>query len=257
MDRTIVLSLGAAMLALAGPPASAQTAPAAAPSAIATLDPVALQALKGMGAYLRTLKSFEVKTRATVENVVEDTDLKVTLGVEGLYRVQRPNAFYVDLKSDRQERQYFYDGNSFSVNVPRQGYYATISKPGSMTDVVDTIADQYQIDLPLADLFYWAEADSPTDMLESAVRIGFAKVGGVDTDQFALRGQDRDLQVWIARGARPLPVKMVITSRWNGLSYAADLTWNTSPSFTPATFAFKPDAKSSKIQLASASTQEK
>jgi hypothetical protein len=257
MDRTIALRLGAAALALAVPLSAFAQAPAAAPSAAATLDPIALQALNGMGAYLRTLKDFEVTTRATVENVVDDTDLKVTLGLEGQYKVQRPNAFYVDLKSDRQERQYYYDGKSFTVNVPRQNYYATIAKPGSMSDVVSAVADEYQIDLPLADLFYWAEADSPTDMLESAVRIGYAKVNGVDTDHFALRGPDRDLQIWIARGDRPLPKRMIITSRWNGLSYAADLDWNTSPGFTPATFAFKPDAKSSKIQLAAVSPQEK
>lgn len=257
MDRMRILCLAGSALAFAAPAAAqTQSVPAAAPSATSTLDPVALQALKGMGAYIRSLKTFEVRTKATIENVVQDTDLKVTLGLEGVYRVQRPNAFFVDLKSDRQERQYFYDGKSFSVNVPRQGYYASIAAPGTMSDVVDAVADDYDIDLPLADLFYWAEADSPTDMIESAVRIGYAKVNGVDTDQFALRGPDRDLQLWITRGARPLPAKMIITSRWNGLSYAADLSWNTSPSFTPATFAFRPDTKSSKVQLAQVSMEK-
>jgi hypothetical protein len=257
MDRMIVLKLGgAAALALAGVPALAQTQ-STAPSPVTTVDPVVVQSLRSMGAYLRTLKGFEVRTKATIENVVQDTDLKTTLGIEGLYQVQRPGAFFVSLKSDRQERQFFYDGKSFTVNVPRQGYYATIAKPGSMSDVVDAIADDYGIDLPLADLFYWAEADSPIDMLEGAVRIGFAKVNGVDTDQFALRGADRDLQIWVARGPRPLPARMIITSRWNGLSYAADLDWDTMPNFGPATFAFRPDAKSSKIQLAQVSAQEK
>jgi hypothetical protein len=262
MSRTAVLGSGLAALMMVAPlPAGAQTAtPAqtAAPSrpvATATLDPVALQALRGMGAYLRTLKQFEIRSNATIENVVQDTNLKVTLGVEGFYRVQRPNAFFVSLKSDRQERQFYYDGKSFSVNVPRQDFYATVAAPGSMSEVVDMIADSYDIDLPLADLFYWAEADAPIDGIESAVRIGYAKVNGVDTDHFALRGADRDLQVWIARGARPLPARMIITSRWNGLSYAADLDWNTSAKFTPATFSFRPDAKASPIQLAQVSAQ--
>lgn len=216
-----------------------------------TLDPVALQALKGMGAYLKTLKAFELHTKATLETALENTDLQVHFGYEGTYRVQQPNAFFVQLKSDRTIREYYYDGKTFSVNVPRQKYFATASAPPTIHQTVDDIYLNYGISLPLADLFYWA--DNPTtDGIEAAMRVGFAKVNGIEADQFVYRGPDLDWQLWIARGKAPLPLKIVITRRSDPArpSYSAELNWDTSPKFPAGSFAFKPDAQSSSIRMA-------
>lgn len=244
-------------------PASAQTPPAATapsattsddgtgPTATSTLDPVALDALKGMGNYLKNLKTFEIHSKATMEASLENTDLLVHLGYEGTYRVQRPNAFYVELKSDRAVREYYYDGKSLTVNVPRQNYYAKAAAPPTIRQTVDKIYADYGISLPLADLFYWSESPM-TDGITSAVRIGFARINGQETDQFAYRGPDLDWQVWIARGAAPLPLKIVITDRSQQLrpSYSAELTWNTAPKFSAQDFTFTPDPKSTAIKLA-------
>ena len=249
-----LLSVAALALISASPPG----APPKQDAARAVLDPVALQALRSMGAYLKTLNSFELRSRATIETNVEDTDLKVTLGLENLYRVQRPNRFFIEVKSDRQFRQYFYDGKKFTVNVPRQGFFSQVDAPPTISDVVEDIYEEFGITLPLSDLFFWADEGSPTDGIESAVRVGYAKIGGVDTDQFAFRGELLDFQVWIARGPKPLPMKMVITTRDDPArpSYAAELSWNTAAKFAPATFAFKPDAKASAIQMARADPKE-
>lgn len=261
--RRGICAAALAPLALSAVPALAQSSgPTAVPTsplpAANRLDPVAIQALKGMGDYLKSLKSFEVRTKATLEDVVDDTDMKLTFNVEGLYQVQRPNAFHIELKSDRQIRQYFYDGKNFTVNVPRRNFYATVGAPSTIRAVVQDIYDQYGIALPLADLFYWSDRGAPTDGLTGAIRIGYAKVNGVDTDQFFYRGPDLDFQIWIQRGSQPLPRRMVITTRSSAAkpSYSADLDWNTAPGFTSANFAFSPDAKSTAIQMARVSPEE-
>lgn len=231
--------------------AAAVSTQAAAPAASATLDPVAIEALKGMGNYLKTLKTFEVHSTATMEAALQDTDLLVHLGYEGTYRVQRPNAFYIQLKSDRAIREYYYDGKSMTVNVPRQNFYATTPAPPTIRQTVDRIYADYGISLPLADLFYWSESPM-TDGITSAVRVGFARVNGQETDQFIYRGPDLDWQVWIARGPAPLPLKIVITDRSEQLrpSYSAELTWNTSAKFAAKDFTFTPDPKSTAIKMA-------
>ncbi|HUD29013.1 MAG TPA: DUF2092 domain-containing protein [Novosphingobium sp.] len=227
------------------------------PAPTGPIDPVAIEALTGMGKYLNSLKSFELRTKAVAETGVGDLDLQVHLGYEGLYKVQRPTAFYVELKSDRAVREYFYDGKSFTVNVPRQNFYSTVSAPSTIREMVEKAYIEYGIDLPLADLFYWAEQPS-TDGVTTAVRIGFAKVNGQEADQFAFQGPDLDWQLWIARGKAPLPLKIVITDRSDSMhpSYSAELTWNTAPTLKAADFKFTPGAKASSIKM-SAIPEEK
>lgn len=251
----------ATALLLAGLPlptlAQSDPAPAAAPAAPSaktaadTIDPIAIQALVGMGNYLKTLKSFEFHTKATAEAAFQDTDFLVHLGYEATYKVMRPTAFYVKLQSDRAIREYFYDGKTLTVNVPRQNYYAKVTAPPTIRQTVDKIYLDYGIDLPLADVFYWSE-NPVTDGITSAVRVGFARVNGKETDQFAYRGDTLDWQIWIARGKTPLPLRIVITDRTNPVrpSYSADLDWNTAPRLTAKDFAFVPPANSSPIQVA-------
>ncbi|GFE72493.1 DUF2092 domain-containing protein [Novosphingobium sp. TCA1] len=248
-------------LCLTGPsvPAWAQSAPtapepAAPKTAANTLDPVAVQALTGMGNYLKSLKTFEFHSKATAEAAFADTDLLVHLDYEATYKVMRPTAFYVEIKSDRAVREYFYDGKSLTVNVPRQNYYAKVAAPPTIRQTVDKIYLDYGIDLPLADIFYWSE-NPVTEGITSAVRVGFARVNGKEADQFAYRGDTLDWQIWIARGKAPLPLRIVITDRSDPVrpSYSADLDWNTAPSLTAKDFAFVPPKTASAIQLAALS----
>jgi hypothetical protein len=232
------------------PPAAPPAQPAVQPAKPAPIDPVAIEALKGMGAYLKSLKAFELRSKAVAETGVGDMDIKVHLGYEGFYKVQRPIGFYVQLKSDRAVREYFYDGKSFTVSVPRQNFYSTVSAPPTIRDMVDKAYDDYGIDLPLSDLFYWAEKPT-TDGITTAIRIGYAKINGQEADQFAFQGPDLDWQLWIARGKAPLPLKIVITDRVDSMhpSYSAELTWNTAPTLKGSDFKFTPDAKATSIQM--------
>ncbi len=99
------------------------------------------------------------------------------------------------------------------MNIPRQKFYSIVTAPSTIAQVVNDIYDEYGIALPLSDLFTWAMEGGPTDGIKTALRVGYAKINGVDTDQFVFRGDTLDFQVWIARGARPLPAKIAIASR--------------------------------------------
>lgn len=233
---------------------AAPTPSTAARTAADTIDPVAIQALVGMGNYLSTLKSFEFRTKATAEASFQDTDFLVHLGYEATYKVLRPTAFYVQMKSDRAIREYVYDGKTLTVNVPRQKFYAKVAAPPTIRQTIDKIYLDYGIDLPLADVFYWSE-NPVTDGITSAVRVGFARVHGKEADQFAYRGETLDWQIWIARGKAPLPLRIVITDRSDTVrpSYSADLFWNTTPVLTARDFAFEPPADSSPIEVAALS----
>jgi hypothetical protein len=61
-----------------------------------------------------------------------------------------------------------------------------------------------------------------------------------------------DWEVWIQKGAQPLPRKVVIVDRTDPSrpTFTARLSWQLNPTFTDADFTFVPDANAKRIQLA-------
>ncbi len=230
------------------PPAAQNTAVTSTASA-AVIDPGAIQALERMGNYLRGIQTVEVRSKATRDEVLTDTGQKVQFGGEAVYRIRRPNAFSIEWNTDRKQRTFIYDGSTFTIYSPRMHVYAQADAPGTIAEMVDQMEDRYGIPVPLSDLFYWGS--EPVTDLQLASRIGYARVNGQETDQYAYRRGDIDWQVWIARGPQPLPVKVVITTRSDPAQpqFTAELSWRLNPSFAPATFAFRPPADAHEIEL--------
>jgi hypothetical protein len=222
------------------------------PTAAPAIDPAALQAAGRMGAYLRSLQSFEVISSANLEEVIDAKGTKTVTQVTGAYKVRRPDGFVIDITTAKKARRFIYDGKSFTVFAPKVGYFATVSAPATIDRTVDLIYVEYGVILPLADLFYWGTDAQPTDMVTSAKRLGQEKVGGVDTDHYAFSGPDLSWEVWIQRGDAPLPRKMRIVTVDDPAkpTFTADLTWSTPVSFAPDTFTFKPATDAKPIAMA-------
>ena len=249
----LTVALASAVL-LAGGIAVMPTFAAEKPKSTAApaIDPAALQAASRMGAYLRSLQSFEVISSASLEEVIDEKGTKTTTQVTGAYKVRRPDAFVVDVTSAKKARRFIYDGKSFTVFAPKVGYFATVSAPATIDQTVDVIYETYGIILPLADLFYWGTDASPTDSVTSAKRLGQDKVGGVDTDHYAFAGPGLSWEVWIQRGDTPLPRKMRIITVDDPAkpTFTADLTWTTPVTFAPDTFTFKSATDAKPIAMA-------
>jgi len=227
---------------------AAQNRPDSPRAEVATsVEPEALQALQRMSAYLGTLPNFTVAIDADIDVVTEDGE-RVRLDEQVIYKVRRPTGMVVQTTSPRRERHVIYDGKQLTVYAPRRGYYATVDAPPTIRETLGAIADQYGINLPLVDLLRWSEPDSyRPSMLKAGYHVGPAIVDGVETDQYAFREGDLDWQIWIQKGDKPTPRKVVIVDNIDEArpAYAGRLTWNVAPQFTAQDFAFKPgkDAK--------------
>ena len=229
-----------------------QAAPQTSVAPTPAVDPEAMAALRRMGAYLRTLQSFEIQTNTTIDMVMEDDGQKLQFEGAGLYRVRRPNAFFIEQRTDRRHRQYIYDGSTFTVYSPRMHYYAQVAAPGTIVETINMAEERYNVFLPLTDLFYWGTPEDESENITSAQHIGFARIGDADADQYAFRQGDVDWQIWIQRGDRPLPLKMVITSRSieGEPQFSSVLRWNLRPRFEATAFRFTPNAEARRIQIA-------
>jgi hypothetical protein len=220
-------------------------------TAAADIDTAAINALNRMGAYLRGLRSFEVKAATTKENVLDD-GLKIQHAATADILARKPDRLRAELNGDDQQRLYVYDGSTFSIFAQRLGYYAMAPAPGTIGQLIDVLQDKYGIEMPLADLFYWGTEDAKIREITIAKDLGPTQVEGTTVQQYAFRQNGLDWQIWIQNGENPLPRKLVLTTTTDDSrpQYSAVMTWNLAPSFNDAAFVFNPPDGAKKIILA-------
>ena len=229
---------------------SAEAQPKPAGEAV-SLEPGALDALTSMGAYLRTLKSFQVVADTTDEDVLEDGQ-KVQYAGTATILARLPNGLRAEVSDDRKERLYFYDGKSFTLFGKRINYYATVAAPPTLAQLADTLDEEYGLGVPLSDLFRWGSPSWGPAGITAAIDLGPSVVQGTTCQQYAYRQADIDWQIWIQKGDYPLPRKLVITTTTDEArpQHTAVYTWNLAPSFNDAAFTFTPPAGAGRVVLA-------
>jgi hypothetical protein len=246
--------LGAAATAVAEP---ASTSPPAstAQDRTAQIDPRALAALDRMGSFLRAQQSFDVRT-TTYTDYVLDSGQKVRLSAHGELEASRPDHLRIETTSDRKQRQFFYDGKTFTMYAPRVGYYASAAAPPTIIELADFLEVRKGLQLPLVDLFRWGTPESGEDEITSAMYVGSTTLDGVAVDQYAFRQPGVDWQIWIQRGDNPLPRKLVLTTTDEAArpEHAIELTWDLCAKHDAATFTFVPRKGSQKIGMVDLTT---
>ena len=219
------------------------------PDTAAMADPRA--ALTRMGGYLRTLKTFTIHAETTIDEVLADTGQKLQFGGEAALYYRAPAHLRVDVSSERKDRQFFYDGKTLTVYGRRTGYYASVPAPPAIRELLAAAEQKYDLDFPLADLFYWGTDKADLEDIKSSTYVGPNWVGGAACDHYAFRQQGVDWQLWIERGEAPLPRKLVITTTDDDAQpqYTATLTWRLTPGPDDATFTFVPPPDARRIIL--------
>ena len=244
MKRSIPLSLLLlAALATAAAPTRAQQA-----SGSSDVEPEAIAALERMGAYLRGLKAFEVRTETETEEVL-DNGMKVTFsGVTSLLAAM-PNRLRVDVASDRLERLYLYDGKAFTLFARRVNYYATVPAVPTVAELANNLEDEYGIEIPLVDLFRWGGARAATSQITVATDLGPSVVDGTTCEHYAFRQPGLDWQLWLQLGEHPLPRRLVLTTTTDDArpQHAVVYAWNLAPSFNDSAFTFDPPRDAQRI----------
>jgi hypothetical protein len=205
------------------------------------VSPEAVSALERMGAFLRAQKEFALEAETTTEEVL-DSGQKIQLSGKSRLQVRRPDRLRADISSDRKARQIYFDGQTFTLYGPRNGFYAQAKAPATLQELVDVAENRYGVELPLADLFYWGTPKSGIAEITAAIDVGPSTIDGVATEQYAFRQKDVDWQIWIEQGSHPLPRRLVITTKTEAAqpSHMVNLRWNLQPKLNDTSFRFTP-----------------
>jgi hypothetical protein len=230
-------------------PEAGTSSTATASDAAVERDPDAIKALEDMSNYLRTLKAIQVHATTSRDEVLDDGQNVTFSGTLDMI-AERPNRLRAEVINDKQQRMYFDDGKTFSVWARRVNYYATIPAPPTLRELADKLSDEYNLELPMADLFYWGDSKTTGDIV-GAIDLGAAQVDGTTCEHYAFRQKGADWQVWIQQGNYPLPRKLVITTTTDPARprFTSVMTWNLAPSFDEAAFTFEPPKDAKKIMF--------
>jgi hypothetical protein len=241
-------SAPAAAPAKAAPAKKKPVAAAAAPKGV--VEPASVAALGKMSAYLRTLPAFEVKM-AMQRDDVDIYGQLVTLNSEATYKVKSPNAFNISVVDDAKTREFYYDGKSVTVYDPKTSYYARFDALPTIRQTLDAAEAKYGVSVPLDDLFHWDQGDAQSSKLTSGHFVGSTRIAGREADQYAFRQPGVDWQIWIAKGAKPVPLRVVLVGSHDPArpQFEADLSWDTAPQFAADTFVFTPPAGAKAIPI--------
>jgi hypothetical protein len=217
----------------------------------AAIDERAMSRLSKMSDVLRTLKTFRITSESTKDEIV-DTNMKIQKNASGVMSVRLPDRLHARVQGDDDRRfDFYYNGQTLTV-AGRDNYYATTTAPPTVARMLDATRARHGIELPLADFLHMAAGEDFRQSISGAGYIGTSLISGVECDHLAIRQADVDWQVWIERGATPLPRKLVITTKTEPTQpqYTAVLAWDLSPAFEDSLFTFTPGPNAIRIMFA-------
>lgn len=258
--KTATLLLSAAILLVLAAPIAAQdtaaqetTAPAASAdtTAVSTqvVSPEAQAVLDRMTSYLRGLQTFSIETQASRDEVVA-LGYKLQNNERSVIVVQRPDKLRADISGDIRNRTIVYDGSRLTMYSPDDAVFTRAEAPETLADLIEVLLD-IGVEMPLIDVLYQAMAGTLTDDVRGGILVGESTIDGVTSDHLAFRQANVDWQLWVEQGARPLPRKILITTRYEvgDPQYQAILHWNLKPRIRSSTFEFAPPKGVTEIPL--------
>jgi hypothetical protein len=184
-------------------------------------------------------------------DVVQDSGQKIEFGETRQIVLRRPNHLRVDAtKRDGAQNGFVFDGKNLTVFHPQENVYATVARPGSVDEAVAYFVHDLDMRLPLAELLNSRLAQSLPAQVRVAAYVEASSIAGVPCDHLALRGDEADMQVWIAQGQPPLPRRVVITYRHadgRPQFWAQFSDWNLAPAAPDALFTYTPPQGAAQI----------
>ena len=204
------------------------------------LDPEADRILRTMSDYFGGTKAFSVNADIGNE-IITYTGEKLQLSSASTVVMQRPDKFHVTRKGIIADLELTYDGKLLTLYGKNLNLYAQHQVAGNSDDAIKTLEMETGLDAPGADLLFSDPYSVLSSGVDSSSYIGTDYVNGIECHHLAFREKKVDWQLWVQAGATPLPMKYIITSKWQTGSpqYSVQFRdWNTKPVLNTNLFTF-------------------
>ena len=181
----------------------------------------ALLIVKLMEGYINSQQNIELSFDSDIEIITPELE-KIQFTNSGTALLSRPDKLRAHRVGGFSDVEMVFDGTTVSIDGRSVKAYAQFEAPGTIDHLIHALREGHGVALPGADLLLSNSYDVlMADVLE-AKHIGRGVIGGVECEHLAFRNLDTDWQLWVEAGDRPIPRKMVITSK----------TVNSAPQYT-------------------------
>jgi len=238
------------VLAADAPPAPADQA--AAPAKTET-QREAEKLLKSMSDYLAGLTNLTCTSSNRYETV-QTNGQKIEFGETRRISLSRPYHLRIEeVSSDGSADLVLFDGKQITALSADDEVYAQAPQPPSLEDALVYFVRDLRMRMPLALLLSTHVRTELPNMVKEIDYVESTTIGGKSAHHLAGRSDSVDFQLWIAAGAAPYPMRVVITYKLAPAQprFAADISdWNAGPKFLSTTFRFSPAKDAKKIPFA-------
>ena len=204
-------------------------------------DAKALDVLKRMSAYTDTFDQVVI-VGITHMDARLGGGLMVSNADEVKVTIDRPDSLHITSFDGIETRELIFHQEMLTVFDSEKGFYAQASIPSGVDAALEFALEELDIEAPLMDMIL---SDASVGLIGPQDTVIYltdkARVAGVDCHHIAIRGPETDVQLWVEEGDKPLPRKIMLTSKWAGGSprFIANLAWQTEPELDPSIFEFK------------------
>ena len=238
---TIVVAVGVV------PARAADPTPA---TPVSEQDPAARALLLEMAKFIARAPGLRVTMRSEYDAIQADGQ-RIEFGERRQILMQRPDKFRVEVeRSDGERGTVVFDGRWVTVFKPSDNVYARVEKAGTVDQALVYMVRDLHATMPLARMFTTGFPASLDQRVTSVALVEEFSLFDVPTDHLAVRSDEVDMQLWIARGQEPLPRRVVITYKNapGQPQFRADLyDWKIGASSDAAEFAFVPPKGAERI----------
>jgi hypothetical protein len=207
----------------------------------------AAEVIEDMTDYIQAHQELSFEAHITYE-VVQESGQKLQFDQEYSLVASRPDRlFWTTWHDDGSADSAWYEDGTFTMLKQPDNIYGQIEVPGTITEMIGVVVDEYGIAVPFMDILAGQARETIQDAAPSGWYVGASWVNGAWTHHVALRAPDVDIEIWVGMD-EPVPSKLTITWKHEvGMpSYMARFgKWNTSPSIQESVFHFEapPDAE--------------
>ena len=214
IGRTTLGAVMPALVVLCAVPCSAQGAAedtAAEEEALAPVDPVAMELLTQSMTFVAGLENFSFSWFISSDEVVAGRE-KLTFVNSGTTIMARNRGFTSRTERGLTLRDFYFDGKTFVVSSPDQGFYASAPFEGTFDQLVDKARQNTDLELPLWTMLTDDLPERLTRGVSAAAYLEMTSIAGREVHHIAFVGGYTDWQVWISTDSdRPVPLMMVGT----------------------------------------------
>jgi hypothetical protein len=206
--------------------------------------------LKAMSDYVGGQRAIELSFDSDIEVVTPQLE-KIQFTNSGEALLSRPDKLRAHRVGGYADVAMVFDGKTVSILGKHLNAFTQFdAPPGGVDRLFEALRTGHGVALPFADLLLSNSYDALVAGVMEAKYIGRGVIDGRECEHLAFRNFDTDWQLWMEVGARPIPRKMVITSKTlNGApQYTLRIkTWNTDVKPARDAFVFVPPANAQRL----------